>query len=205
MRALGILAALTLVLAATACDRGGNREAAPAGVDAAAGTVSVKAMRAMELISAEVEPLSWDNAEPTGRNRGTLELELYTLSGPWSWWSRGRVEISNGDVYWGIASDAVYIVPPEQIRLPVTVEAGTGDIWQVVVSCRAEACIRMAGSSVEVEGTLAAVAAGLETPVPVDRRIEAVYFPLRSRARAERVAAAMNELLESQGALRVEP
>lgn len=198
--------ALILVsLCVAACERSASR--APSGeADAEPGrpAVSIKAEQAMDLINEEVEPLIWDSEIEGGRDRGTLEIELHSLEGPWRWWSRQRRTLTNGVDWVGISGDVNFSVEPEEIRLPVEIEQGASERWDVILYCRADPCFRMSGSEAQAEGTQAEVEAALDAPSPIDERIEAVFFPFASQQQAARVARAMNELLALQGATEVE-
>lgn len=173
--------------------RGGAREG-PA--------VSIKAVQALALINEEVETLVWDSSTEGGRDRGSLEIELHSLDGQWRWWSRQRRVITNGEVWSGIYGDTNFAADPVELSVPVEVTQGADERWDVIVSCRAEPCFRMTGSEAQAEGDRATVEAALDAPSPVDQRIPAVFFPFETREQAERVAQAMNDLLELQGATR---
>ena len=192
---------LVVGLALGACQEGQTSRAAPPAEEAS--TVSIKADQAVALINAEVETLVWDGRIEGGHDRGTLEIEMHSLDGPWRWWSRQRRTLSNGDAWSGIFGDAMFVVPPASVTVPVEVVQGASDRWDVVVTCHSEPCIRMTGSQAQAQGARAEVEAALDAPIPVDEQIEAVFFPFASREQAERVARSMNELLELQGARRV--
>ena len=195
------VALILVLLCVAACERSASR--APAGeTEAEPGrpAVSIKAEQAMDLINEEVEPLIWDSEIEGGRDRGTLEIELHSLDGPWRWWSRQRRTLTNGVDWVGISGDVNFSVEPDEIRLPVEIQQGASERWDVVLHCRADPCFRMSGSEAQAEGTQAEVEAALDAPAPIDERIAAVYFPFASQEQAERVAQAMNELLALQGA-----
>jgi len=197
------IAVCVVSLGTVACERA---EEAPAGAEVPApSATSIKAAQAMALINQEVEPIIWDSTRDGNRDRGTLEIELHSLESPWRWWSRQRRVQSEGDFWWGIFSDVTFSVAPEDLAIPVTVSQGAADRWDIVVSCRSGACFRMSGSESGGEGTLEQVEAALNSPAPTDRQLDAVYFPFRTQDQAERVAAAMNELLALQGAQTASP
>lgn len=200
------VALILVALCAAACDRPASR--APSGeapAEPGRPAVSIKVEQAMDLINEEVEPLIWDSEIEGGRDRGTLEIELHSLEGPWRWWSRQRRTLTNGVDWVGISGDVNISVEPEDIRLPVEVQQGALERWDVILHCRADPCFRMSGSEAQAEGTQAEVEAALDAPSPVDERIEAVFFPFATQDQAERVARAMNELLALQGATAGDP
>lgn len=199
MRAISATLMLAVCLGLAACERAAEEPSAAAAAGAPAAT-SIKATQAMDLINAEVEPMIWDSATQGGRDRGTLEIELHSLEGPWRWWSRQRRVMSDGQIWWGLFADVTFSVAPEDLAIPVTVTQGAEDRWDVVVSCRSGTCFRMSGSEATGEGTLEQVEVALNAPSPTDRQIDAVYFPFRTQDQADRVATAMNELLALQGA-----
>ena len=93
-----------------------------------------------------------------------------------------------------------FSVPPDQILIPVTVVQGASDRWDVIVTCAIGTCFEMTGTSATASGTREQVEAAFDAPEAESRRIDSVYFPFDTREQAERVAQAMNELLEIQGA-----
>lgn len=195
-----VFISLAVLVGLAACERT-DRDAPPArSPSAAQPSVSVKATQAMALINAEVEPLIWDSSVNGSLDRGTLEIELHSLDGPWRWWSRQRRVLGAGDSWSGIFGDVSFTVAPEDLRLPAEVVQGADDRWDVVLTCRDGPCFRMSGSEAQAQGTRAEVEAALDRPSPVDNQIDAVFFPFRTQAQAERVSTAMNELLALQGA-----
>lgn len=192
-----VIAVIAAGLCASACERASDTS--PPAAQGASGA-SIKATQAMALIDSEVEPMIWDSAIEGGRDRGTLEVELHSLEGPWRWESRQRRLMSQDGVWYGISADLTFSVSPEAVQVPVEVVQGADDRWDVLVSCREGPCFRYSGSMAQPQGGLGEVEAALDTPTPVDDMIDSVFFPFRTQAQAERVAAAMNELLALQGA-----
>ena len=162
MRAISATLMLAVCLGLAACERAAEEPSAAAAAAAGApAATSIKATQAMDLINAEVEPMIWDSATQGGRDRGTLEIELHSLEGPWRWWSRQRRVMSDGQIWWGLFADVTFSVAPEDLAIPVTVTQGAEDRWDVVVSCRSGTCFRMSGSEATGEGTLEQVEAAL--------------------------------------------
>lgn len=189
-------AVIAACLAVAACERTG-----PAGAPASEETpLPIKARQAMDAINADLGPINIATPVEGGVDQMEMEIEIHSLEGPWRWWDTARRIINNGENHVGQFEDLIYTVDPADLVAPVTLrESGEGRIDLHLV-CRADPCIRAAGSYVEAAGTRAEVEAALEAPQPMDERLPEVYFPFTERAQAERVAAAMNDLLRLQGA-----
>jgi hypothetical protein len=160
----------------------------------------IKARQAMEAINADLRPLSIATPVENGVDQMDMDIEIQSLEAPWRWWDRGTRIISNGPDHVGQAHDLLYTAEPRDLVAPVTLSGEGVGRTGLYLRCRADPCIRAAGSYVEAHGARQAVEAALEHPQPWDRRLEEVYFPFATRAEAERVAAAMNDLLSLQGA-----
>ena len=190
------VAFVILNLALAAC---GDAPEAPAG-PAADVPPPIKARQAMEAINADLRPISIATPVEGGVDQLDMDIEIQSLEGPWRWSDRSTRIVSNGPSHMGQYGDLIYSVEPRDLAAPVTVVGEGEGRTDLFLRCRADPCIRAAGSYVEAYGTRQEVEAALQQPEPWDRRLTEVYFPFGARAEAESVAAAMNDLLVLQGA-----
>lgn len=159
----------------------------------------IKARQAMEAINEDLGPISIATPVEGGVDQMEMDIEIQSLEGPWRWWDTATRIISNGPNHVGQFEDLIYTVDPRDLVLPVTLHGEGEGRTDLHLICRADPCIRAAGSYVEASGTRQEVEAALREPRPMDERLPEVYFPFAERAQAERVARAMNDLLALQG------
>ena len=189
--------AVLTCLALAACGASGSEGEAESAEET---PLPVKARQAMEAINADLRPLSIATPVENGVDQLDMDIEVQSLDGPWRWWDRGTRIISNGPNHVGQAHDLLYVAEPRDLVTPVALSSESEGRTGLYLRCRAGPCIRAAGSYVEAQGPRPEVEDALEHPQPWDRRLTEVYFPFATRAEAERVASAMNDLLALQGA-----
>lgn len=127
-------------------------------------------------------------------------IKFQSLSDGWVW-SETMTNMGGSPYYMTVSMERIeYAVDPKTIGLPVVVQDRNDGGASIKLECRLAKCISAIGSLNHATGAPKTLNSDALEETPVNEQRVSNYWFYEDRETAERVAAAMNTLLEAQGA-----